>query len=310
MTEHVFFESYSPATFQEAERKDQSEPINARGELYIPQPVGKRRIPGVVVIEGLGGLKDERERAYGALFARRNYAALVVDSFGSRDASGLADEMRALLVTEAMMCADAFGALRFLRKHPNVDPDRICIIGFSYGGMISVLTAYAQVHDLFASREEVFAGHIAFYGCSVIRLEKTGTTGNPVLIVLGEKDENVSIERTREIADDLRRGGSEVFLDVLKGAYHQWDGGDLKRRFVRFTLKNIKALLGANNEAWEEGSGWRLKGRLSRALLLLLRADPSGYYILDDKDMTKVSNRKMFSFLKYANRRAARRGAN
>ena len=177
MAERVFFESFSPVSFQAAEREGQLEPIRARGELYLPRRVGERRVPGVVVIEGLGGLKDERERAYGALFARRGYAALVVDSFGSRDASDLADEMRALLVTEAMMCADAFGALRFLRKHPNVDPDRICIIGFSYGGMISVLTAYAQVHDLFASHDEVFAAHVAFYGCSVIRLERTRTTG-------------------------------------------------------------------------------------------------------------------------------------
>ena len=46
-----------------------------------------------------------------------------------------------------MMTADAFGCLKYLRAQPFVDPDHIFIIGFSYGGMASVFSAYAQVAD-------------------------------------------------------------------------------------------------------------------------------------------------------------------
>ncbi len=300
MTETVFFESFSPPIFGRAARKHTLTPIQARGELYMPQDGDRSRRPGVVIIEGLGGVDDERERAYGALLARHDYATLVVDSFGSRGARVYPDEIRALLVTEAMMCADAFGALRFLRAHPEIDPDRICILGFSYGGMISILTAYEQVRHLYAADGEMFAGHAAFYSASVIRLENTLTTGKPLLIMLGEKDDNVSIPRTREIADDLRRGGSEVCLEVLEGAYHQWNGGDIKRQFVRATLKESKALLGPNNVMRDEKGGWRLKGRLSRALLLMLRAGYSGYFIHRDDEATQRSNEKLLSFLRAA----------
>src|SRR5690606_39270740 len=106
---------------------------------------------------------------------------------------------RALAVTEAQMLADAFAALHFLASHPRVDPQRIGIVGFSYGGMTSVLSAYVQLQELFSSamgdRALPFAAHASYYGCSVPRLDDPRTTGKPAMILLGEKDRNVSVER-------------------------------------------------------------------------------------------------------------------
>ena len=296
MPQHVTFESFSPVMFRDAAKHGLGERTTACGEFYLPESGGDG-LAAVVVMLGLGGPKDARERAYGEFFEREGYAALVVNSYATRDALHLGHNMRALSVTEAMMCADAFAALRFLASHPRIDGDKICIIGFSYGGMISVLTAHAQIRDLFTMGDEVFAGHIAFYGCSVIRLEDPRATGKPVLIVVGEKDCNVSIERSRRIADDLRRGGSQVIFQVLDGAYHQWDSDDVEKRFVRFNLHGCNAWLGTDNDLRDEGTGIRLRGRLSRGALLLFRVGLDGYHILRDEDALTRSDALLLEFL-------------
>jgi dienelactone hydrolase len=112
-------------------------------------------------MEGLGGLKESREIRYGRMLTDRGYVALVIDGFGARRLARTIETWRALRVTTAMMLADAFSGLRFLKQDLAVDPSAISIIGFSYGGMVSVLAAYEQVRSLFArSCAERFAGHV------------------------------------------------------------------------------------------------------------------------------------------------------
>jgi dienelactone hydrolase len=95
-------------------------------------------------MEDLGGLKESREIRYGRMLADRGYVVLVVDSFSARRLARTIETWRALRVTTAMMLTDAF-CLRFLKQDLAVDPAAISIIGFSYGGMVSVLVAYEQI---------------------------------------------------------------------------------------------------------------------------------------------------------------------
>lgn len=298
MPDNVEFETFSPTVFRDVVRRGLGAPIEGRGELHLPEVAGDGLVPGVVVVEGLGGLKDSRERAYGRFLQEHGFAVLLVDSFGSRNAEWMADDVRAIMVTEAMMCADAYAGLRFLQQHPRVDPDRICVIGFSYGGMITVLTAHEQVRRMFATGEERFACHAAYYGCSVARLEDPAATGAPVLIVLGENDRNVSIDRTRAIAEDLRRGGAEVELRILADTFHQWDGDDIDKRHVRFNLRHVNARLTRDGTLKDEATGLPIAGRLSRALLLMSRVSPAGYTIQRSQQAIEESNTLLLSFLR------------
>jgi dienelactone hydrolase len=248
-------------------------------------------------MEGLGGLKDSRERAYGKWLAQHGYVALVVNSFGTRRAAFLPHGLRALAVTESMMCADAYAGLRFLCRHPAIDPERVFVIGFSYGGMISVLTAYDQIRTVFAAGDERFAGHVSYYGCSIPRLDRPKTTGRPVLVMLGELDANVSIGRTESIVGDLRAGGSPVQLEVFEGAYHQWDSDDEEKRFVRFNLNRCAMRVDPDNEIRDETSSSVVRGPISRTLTIVSRASASGYYILRDERIMQRSDQLLLSLL-------------
>lgn len=271
--------SLDPTTLRDLAR---AKPIDVPSHLTLPPTSIERPVPAVVVAEGLGGLKSARECAYGKRLAEMGYATLVPDSFGARGFGRMPHTWRALYVTEAQMLADAFASLSFLARHPAVDASRIGIVGFSYGGMTAILTAYRQLQQYYMrtfGADFRFAAHVSFYGCSVPRLDDPTTTGKPVTIFLGACDRNVSVERTRTIAEDLRRGGSPVDLHVFPGVYHQWDGDDEKKRFVRFALGKVRMRLTPENRLIDEKTGIEVTGRWRRAAVLGLSVSVRGYHI-------------------------------
>ncbi|WP_051341072.1 dienelactone hydrolase family protein [Azospirillum halopraeferens] len=277
----VSFATYNPYVLRDAANpRVRRRTIAGAGLLYEPPgPSQPRHLPAVVVMEGLGGLKACREPAYGERLARQGYVALVVDSFGPRGLADAGHNRRAVRVTESMMLADAHAALRFLADHPRVDPRRIAVMGFSYGGMISVAAAYRQIRELFADEGLSFAAHASYYGCSVPRFDDSATTGAPVLMLLGELDENVSVRRARDIAGDLRAGGSEVTVRVYPETFHQWDGDDVERRHVGLNLGNLRFRVTEDNRVVDERTGLVMRGPLSRRLMIGLGVSRLGYDI-------------------------------
>jgi dienelactone hydrolase len=71
----VTFPSFDASVPTDAPRGTRDSVITGRGYLFSPpgSPVGR---PSVVVMEGLGGLKESREIRYGRMLADRGYVAL------------------------------------------------------------------------------------------------------------------------------------------------------------------------------------------------------------------------------------------
>lgn len=270
--------------------------IDVQAELYLPINQAWP-CPAMVIIEGLGGLIDAREPAYGRWLADRGIATLVVDSFGTRNADDKSHAMRALLVTESMMLADAFAGLDYLREHPAIDGDRVGLMGFSYGGMVSVLAAYRQVRDLCAHDDGAFAAHVSYYGCSVPRLDEPAATGAPVLIMTGELDRNISLERSKEIADDLARGGAPVTFHAFPGTHHQWDTPRKTVRRVPQSLIDLTMRLDAKGTIRDGRTGLPIQNRITRALSIVLGADFDGYTSIPDEAAAAQSDEMLLDFL-------------
>ncbi len=271
------------------------ETVRLHAELHLPAKEGPW--PGVVILDGLGGPKGARERRYGRLLSDHGYAALVLDSFATRGVGTRGDLVRAIRVSEAMMLGDAFAGLRHLADRPDVDPERIGVIGFSYGGMITALAAYEQLAQIYLPQGPRFRTHVSYYGCSIPRLENPATTGAPVTHMLGGRDRNVLMARAHKIAADLRRGGSESQVKVFDGIYHQWDGSDEKKRFFPFNLRRLRFRIGRDAEVRDERSGMRMTGRASRLGLIALWTDPTGYTMLRDEETTRRSDEILLAAL-------------
>ncbi len=303
--EEIAYPSSSPATLVDAARG--APPVTGRGRLFRPAGAPPPRgWPAVVLLPGLGGITDSREPRYGRMLAGHGYAALACDTFGERGAGSASLLRRALTVSEIMMAADAYAALRHLAAMPGIDPDRITVVGFSYGGLACVLCAYAQVARLLGGAGGPrFCAHVSCYGSSVARFADPATTGAPVTILVGDRDRNVDLEHVRAIAGDLRRGGSQVDLQIYPGVYHQWDGPHASITQVRPSPRRLRLVVGPDHRARDERTGIVVSGAWSRAAAVLAGSDPAGYAMLRDETVMAWSDATLLDLLARASRRQA-----
>jgi dienelactone hydrolase len=58
---------------------------------------------------------------------------------------------------------DAYGALLYLKGHPAIDPEKIGIMGFSWGGALSLLTTSAWLTEQWTAGRARYAAHVPFY---------------------------------------------------------------------------------------------------------------------------------------------------
>ncbi|MGP1394885.1 MAG: dienelactone hydrolase family protein [Inquilinaceae bacterium] len=293
----VTFPSHSPFVPSQATDTSRGETV-AQGTLFLPDGASADRpAPAVVLLHGAGGVLQARELTYGRQFASMGIAALAVDAFAARRdrASGFTE--RLLEITETMLVADAYAGLAYLAERPDIDPDRVVIVGFSYGAMASVFAAYDQVAKALSPDGLRFAGHVAFYGPCIARFDQPRTTGRPVLMLAGAEDAIVDPARCAEIADDLRAGGSDVETVTYPGAYHQWDGSSAGPRRIGRNLAACRLAVNPDGQVRDERTYLPMYGPMTRRLILASCVDGEGYMIGRDDAIRALSNRDMGRFL-------------
>ena len=268
--------------------------------LFLPAGPPKGKIPAVVLLHGAAGVLYQREMTYARQFQAMGVGALVIDVFGGRRDRATGFIERLLEITETMMIADAYSGLRFLARHAAVDPARVALMGFSYGGMASVLAAYAQIAETAAPEGLRFAAHVAFYGPCIARLEDRRATGAPVLMVWGSDDALIDPERCAEIAADLKKGGAAVRTVAYDGAYHQWDGAwegpfEIGRSLAACRFRVSRDGIARDRRTYLPMTDWWL-----RRIILGLCADADGYKIGRDDRIRAMSNRDVGGFLAQA----------
>ena len=243
-------------------------PTTALGRLYLPPgPHAARSVPAVILLHGSGGILPSRELTYAPQLARLGVAALVVDSFGARRDRGTEYLDRILNITETMILADAYTGLGFLAARPEIDPRHVVLTGFSYGAMSTMYGLYAQFAGKLAPPGLRFAGHVAFYGPCIARFNDSRTTGAPLLMLIGGKDELVDQRRCAEVAADLRRGGSRVDTIVYPDAVHQWDGA-LAPRLSGSNLSGCSLRVERDGTITDQDTGLEMSGAFRRKLIL------------------------------------------
>ena len=272
---------------------DDAPPTTALGRFYLPPgPHAARSVPAVVLLHGSGGVLASRELTYAPQLARMGVAALVVDSFGARRDRGTEFIERVLNITETMMLADAYSGLGFLATRPEIDPRRVVLTGFSYGAMATMYALYAQVADKLApplpNGERLrFAGHVAFYGPCIARFDDSRTTGAPLLMLIGGRDQITDQRRCAEIAADLRRGGSRVDTIVYPEAVHQWDGAFAPRLIGR-NLAGCSFRVERDGTIRDTRTGLAMSGPFRRKIILGLCTLGAGPYPIGRDDRVRA----------------------
>jgi dienelactone hydrolase len=122
----------------------------------------------------------------------------------------------------------AFGALKALRDHPLINPDRIAIMGFSLGGHLSVSVTSKKVVERWLGPDQPgFAAHLGFYPvCKLLKkyFDASGVTGAPILILAGELDSWGDGETCAEFVGWLNEAHQGVVaLTIYPHVHHGFD---------------------------------------------------------------------------------------
>ena len=182
---------------------------NAAGETvggFLARPDGAGPFPAVALLHSCLGLPSNRSAIEAAL-ADAGFVALFVDEFSGR---GLKDTCT---VDFPAVAADAAGALAYLARRPDVDPERVAVVGFSQGGDGALAAAASPA----AADGLAFRAAAAFYPpCAN---ESGRRLRIPTLVLIGEKDTVTPPADCRRLVE----GQANARLIVVPGAAHCFD---------------------------------------------------------------------------------------
>jgi dienelactone hydrolase len=202
--------------------------ITIRATLSFPVEV-RDRYPAVVVVHTLGGYRDVNEGYVAAELRKSGFATLTYDSFAARGMTGTAMQGSPGYLPAGVV--DAYAALRRLSSEPKIDANRITIVGFSFGAEVAHLTAFESLRSALIPGQARFAAHVAFYpaGNLGVIAERGAYTESPVLMLLGEKDDNLPVAKVENYLAYARAAGNPAPIEIVTypGAYHAWTVPDL-----------------------------------------------------------------------------------
>ena len=132
-------------------------PLAIGARLRLPRAASHKH-PAILILHGSAG-PSLREGGYADVLNEAGFVTLESDQWAARGLRGGADG-RPKTVLETL--PDVLGARAFLAAHPAVDPKRIGVIGFSFGGVAAMLAATRAQSEKFLT-DGSFAALMPFY---------------------------------------------------------------------------------------------------------------------------------------------------
>jgi dienelactone hydrolase len=221
----IEFNSYTPKEmFNLVRRTYDKTPTVIYGILSMPvNPTGK--VPAVIIAHGSAGIESS-EYAMAKDANEWGYATFIVDSFGPRGLTNVMQTQGAL--SQAADDADQLAALKLLATDSRIDATKIALVGFSRGGAAAFEDYFDMYRHGVIDGDLKFAANVAFYpgDCAIrYRADRGNTNRNPMLMLIGSKDEYVGVEACTNYVDTINKeSGTNIQYKVYPGAYHSFDG--------------------------------------------------------------------------------------
>ena len=214
------------------------------GYLTLPRDAGEGPLPAIIFPHGGPISYDGSGFDYWTqYFASRGYAVLQMNLRGS--AGDGYDFMASGLKSWGLeMQNDVEDGTRWLIEEGIADPDRICVVGASYGGYAALMEAsrnpdlyqcavsFAGVTDV----AELVTSHKRYGNYDAVReqagsgfselrerspLHNAETIDIPVLLVHGTRDRNVRVRHSQKMAKELEKEGKDVaYLELEDGDHY------------------------------------------------------------------------------------------
>ena len=196
------------------------------GTLVLPAGASAEKpVPAMVILHGSGGDWSGRSVNMAMKLANNGVAGLAVDTFSARNLLSTDPYLERLQKAPIFtQMADALSALIALQDHPAIDASRIGVMGFSLGAGSTLYMMFEPVIENVLGKDGPrFSAYAMFYGGCMVDFEDFRVEGSPLLILMGEQDESMSIPACEAFRDRLQSMDVDVELKTYEGAGHGWD---------------------------------------------------------------------------------------
>ncbi len=190
------------------------------GCLLVPERPARKPMPCVVACHGSLGWRGHHHE-HMVRWLESGIAVFRVHSFDARNVTSIVEDQ--MVVTHAMLLADAYRALALLSRHPLIDASRIGVSGWSLGGTVSLYAAWSPIAEALAPDGERFAAHLPLYPAAHLRPEEKRWTGAPIRVLHGADDDYTPLRFVTDLADELRPHGIEIDVRAYAGGHHSFD---------------------------------------------------------------------------------------
>jgi dienelactone hydrolase len=181
-----------------------------RLDAYLPKP-SNAPTPAVVALHGAGGNVSGMERYAGAL-AAQGFAVYVLHYF-DRTGTESADKPT-ILRNFPLWMKTLWDAISFVETQPQIDRERIALLGFSLGAYLSL--ANSAIDHRVKAVVEFFGGMPKEMHLFMRRL-------CPVLILHGEADATIPVEEAYQLQKLLERKGIPYEIKIYPGTGHGFE---------------------------------------------------------------------------------------
>lgn len=212
------------------------------------QSEGKK--PGVLVIhEWWGHNEHSRERA--DMLADLGYVAFALDMYGDGKNTNHPDDagkfMTAVVSNMDVAKARFQSALEQLKNHPNVDPDKIAVVGYCFGGTMALSMANAG-YDL----DAVAAFHAGLR--LPIMPDTAGIVKAKILVANGADDPMISSQQVEDFKAVMDGAGVDYKYVAYEGAVHAFTnkGADEIASQHEMLSGALAYNAAADSASWEE----------------------------------------------------------
>jgi dienelactone hydrolase len=200
-----------------------------RLDAYLPETLDGP-VPAVIALHGSGGNVSGMER-YAAMLAAEGFAVYLLHYF-DRTGTESAD-LQSMKLNFPLWMKTLWDAISFIEMQPQVDRERIALLGFSLGAYLSL--ANSAIDPRVKAVVEFFGGMPKEMNLFMKRL-------CPVLILHGEADPTVPVEEAYQLQKLLEKKGIAYEIKIYPGAGHGFESEiwrDASLRSLQFLRKYL-----------------------------------------------------------------------
>jgi carboxymethylenebutenolidase len=224
--------------FQAASRLDSvtntriANPSGPEIRAFVARPSTPGPHPAVIMIHEFWGLNQSITGKAEAL-AQAGYLVIAPDLFRGSSAAWVPRAIFQVVATpQDQILSDLDAVFTWLAAQPDVQPDRIAVMGFCFGGGASLR---------YSLHNNQLAGTVVLYGMPVADPAQLRSLPGPVLGIFGSADQSIPVSQVQAFEAALNEAGVANQITIYEGQPHAFVG----------TIEEIRQG-GPPAQAWEE----------------------------------------------------------